>query len=222
MFDAEQQRMVLQKTLEIIDDGVTTSTRGVALLSLTDTDTRPLLTSYYTFGVALTDFDGAEIPTYTNTYYGINGIARVSHDILPTLKDTQTIITFQKFYNGDTFKYEFHSGNLRGLPEQTQNTTVAIYLTNYTGTVQIQGTLDNTPGTFANYATIETKTYTNFTGVDYANAVGIWSDVRVKWYPDKSDLYGLSNYYSPEMPGNPTPGVEYFPNGKVDKILCRN
>ena len=222
MFDAEQQRMVLQKTLDIVDDGVSTSTRGVALLELVETDTRNLDTSYYTFGVTLMDKDGANLPAYSNTYYGINGTVRLTHDLWPTLKDNQTIAAFQRYANETTNLYQFYTGNLRAYPDLTQTTTAAYYLNNFTGTVRVQGTLDNSPGTFANYVTLSEKTYDGYTGVDYANAEGNWNDVRVEWIPNASTLYGLHNYYSPQMPGNPTPGLDYWPNGKIDKVLYRS
>ena len=224
MFDAEQNRMVVQKTLEVIDNGVTTATRGLAVLSLTENDTRELHNGYYNFSVTLTDNDGSSIPAYSNTYYNIAGVARLTSELVPVLKDSLETAAFKYFANRDVEpnRYEFYSGNLRANPEMSQATTIAMYFTNYTGTVDVQATLDNAPSNFANYATLETKTYTNFTGVDYANAIGIWSDVRVKWYPDNSDLPNLLNFYSPEMPGNPTPGSAYYPNGKIDKVLVRS
>lgn len=222
MFDSEQQRMITQKTLDIIDDGVTTATKGLALLELTEDDTRGLDTSYYKFGITLTDYDGRNIPTYSNTYYDIHGSIKLTHDLWPVLKDSQAITSFQRFANEDTNLYEFNTGNLRSYPDLSQTTTAAYYLNNFTGTVKVQATLDNTPSTFANYVTVSEKTYSNFTGVDYANAEGNWSDVRVVWIPDASDLPGLHNFYSPEMPGNPTPGSAYYPNGKIDRVLVRS
>jgi len=224
MFDAEQQRMIVQKELEIIDNGVSTSTKGIALLTLSDNDIRGLSSSYYTFGITLADNDGHRLPVYSDTYYGINGTVRLTHDLFPTLKEGYVITNFQRYANEDEYasRYEFYSGNLRAFPDLTQTTTAAMYFDNFSGTVKIQGTLDDTPGTFANYVDLETKTYSNFTGVDYGNAIGSWSNVRVLWYPNNSDLYGLLNYYSPQMPGNPTPGIEHWPNGKIDKIIARS
>lgn len=222
MFDSEQQRMVLQKSVEVLDDGSTTATRGLALLTLTENDTRNLDTSYYTFGVTLTDNDGTDLPAYSNTYYGINGTVRLTHDLWPTLKDSGVVHVFQKYVNVANTRYDFYTGNLRAYPELTQTTTMAMYLDNFTGTVKIQASMENGPGTFANYVTLETKTYTGFNGVDYANAEGNWSDVRIIWIPDNWDIPDGQNYYSPQMPGNPTPGSDYWPNGKIDKILYRS
>jgi hypothetical protein len=224
MFDTEQQRMLIEKQLEVIDDGITTSTRGLALLSLNDSDIKNINSGYYTFGITLSDNDGQRLPVYSDTYYGINGTVVVSHNLYPTLKEGYVITDFQRFANEDedANRYEFYTGNLRSFPDQTQTTTAALYLNNFSGTVKIQGTLDDSPGTFANYVDLETKTYSNFTGVDYVNAIGNWSNVRVLWYPNNSSLFGLLNYYSPSMPGNPTPGSDYWPNGKIDKIICRS
>ncbi len=218
MFNANEQRLVLEKELEILDDGISTATRGIALLTLTENDTKSLSSGYYKFGITLTDSDGGNLPTYSNTYYSIDGTVHLTHDLYPTLKESQTVLSFQRFANEQTALYEFLTGNLRAYPELTQTTTAALYFDNFTGTVLIQATLDNSPGTFGNYVTLETRTYSGFTGVDYANAEGSWSDVRIKWIPDTDGTY---NYYSPQMPGNPTPGTAYYPNGKVDKVLYR-
>jgi len=222
MFDSVQQRLVVQKQLNILDDGVSTATRGLALLELTENDTRELETSYYSFGVTLSDRDGTNIPTYSNTYYDVHGSVNLTHDLWPTLKESINIAKFQHFANETTNQYEFYTGNIRSYPDLSQTTTAAYYLDNFTGTVKVQATLENTPGTFANYVTVSESTYTGFTGVDYANAVGNWANVRVVWIPDQSTLPGLRNYYTPLMPGNPTPGTAYYPNGKIDKVLVRS
>ena len=219
MFNANEQRLILQKQLEIIDDGATTATRGIALLTLTENDTRALSSGYYKFGVTLIDSDGSTLPSYSNTYYGIDGTVHLTHDLYPTLKESLSVEAFQRFANENTDLYEFYTGNLKAYPELTQTTTAAMYFDNFTGTVEIQATMDNSPSTFGNYVTLEIKTYTGFTGVDYANAVGSWNDVRIRWIPDTDGTY---NFYSPAMPGNPTPGSVYYPNGKIDKVLYRN
>jgi hypothetical protein len=220
MFDSTNNHLLVTKAVEITDDGISTATRGLALLTLSENDTRDLETTYYTFGITETDSDGANLPTYSNTYYGINGQLKLTADLFPTPKPTQSITAWQKYYNNGILKYEFHSGNLRAYPEFNPVTTVAMKMTGFKGTIILQGTLENNPGTFANYATLETITYTQATTATiYKNADGLWSDVRVKWIPDSD---GVTNYYSPQMPGNPTPGVEYFPNGKIDSIQYRS
>jgi len=220
MFDSINNNLLISKSIDILDDGVTTATRGLALLTLDENDTRELETTSYTFGITQVDEQGANLATYANTYYGINGTLQLTADLYPMPRPTVEITQWQKYYNQSNLKYDFYTGNLRSYPEQNQVTTVALYLKDFKGTIHIQGTLQNNPGTFANYADIAILTYTApATDVIYYNAVGSWSDVRVLWTPDSN---GASNYYSPQMPGNPTPGTEYFPCGKVDKIQYRS
>lgn len=219
MFDSTNNNLLVQKPIEITDDGVTTATRGLALLTLSENDTRNLETTYYNFGVTQTDSDGADLATFSNTYYGISGTLQLTADLYPMPKPTQEIVKWQKYYNQSQLKYNFYSGNLRSYPELNEITTVALHLNSFKGTVKIQGTLENNPGTFANYTDLATLTYSSATTeVVYQNAVGRWSDLRVVWVPDSD---GVTNYYSPAMPGNPTPGTENFPNGKIDKVQYR-
>jgi len=220
MYDSINNNLLITKAVEVTDDGISTSTKGLALLTLTENDLRDIDISHYNFGITETDHDGANLPTYSNVYYTVNGQARVTADLFPTPKPTQEITNWQKYYNSSELKYNFYTGNLRSYPEFNQITTVALNLNGFKGQILVQGTLENNPGTFANYTTLSTLTYTvATTATVYSNADGLWSDVRVKWIPDSD---GVTNYYSPHMPGNPTPGVEYFPNGKVDKIQYRS
>ena len=83
--------------------------------------------------------------------------------------------------------------------------TMAIYLTNFKGTVYIQGTLANIPG--FNYSTIDTKVYNGFDGIDYLNFNGIYTYVRVYYVPATA----------PGESTNDNPA--YY--GSLDKILYR-
>lgn len=184
MFDVINQRLLLEKELEVLD--VSTATRGVALLTFNESDTLDLDRSSYQYSVRLRDSDGTYLPTYSNTYYGTVGTLHLSQDIFPTLQDSITIDTFNITYNDDIQLYEHKSGNIYASPEYNGNTalhTLAMYMTNYKGTVTIQGTLDNTPGSNGNYGTIITKTYDRFTGIDPINFNGVYSYIRIVHVP---------------------------------------
>jgi hypothetical protein len=184
MFDAINQRLIVEKELEVLD--VSTATRGLALLTLTESDTLDLDRSSYQYSVKLQDTDGTYLPTYSNTYYGMNGTLHLSNDIYPVLKDSTVIDTFVKTYNDSIQKYEHKSGNIYASPEYNGNTalhTLAMYMTGYKGTVYIQGTLDNTPDSSGNYSTIATRTYTGFTGIDPVNFNGVYTYIRIVHVP---------------------------------------
>lgn len=189
MFDDTDQRLLIEKPVEILDDGVTRSLRGLGLVTLTENDTLHLESVYYKFAVKQLNDSGSFEPTYANTYYTVGGTIRLLHDVEPTLKPTVTVVDFQRYFNADLQRYEWYSGNIEAHPEFKNSSainTCAFYMSNYKGTVLIEGTLENVPGTFGNYALIDTRTYNNFSGIDYVNFTGIFTKIRVRYIPDKN------------------------------------
>lgn len=185
MFDAINQRLIVERPLEVLDTG-STSTKGLAVLTLTESDTIDLDKSSYKFSIKTLDSDGSYVPAYSDTYYGISGNLHLLNDVFPKLKDSVVIDTFVKTYNDEIQKYEHKSGNIYAEPEYNSNNalhTLALYLTNYRGTVYIQGTLDNSPGSSGNYSTIVTKIYNGTNGIDYVNFNGVYSYIRIVHVP---------------------------------------
>jgi len=210
MFDAVNQQLLIEKELEVIDEN-TTSTKGLALLTLTENDTIDLDRSSYQYSIKLLDSDGTYLPAYSNTYYGMNGTLHLTEDVYPTLQPSQEITSFLSSFNSDSQLYEHKSGNIYANPQFNGNNalhTVALYMTGYRGTVYIQGTLYNTPASFGRYATLETRTYNNFTGVDYINFNGVFSYLRIMHIPATA----------PGESQNDNPA--YY--GSFDKILYRS
>ena len=209
MYDVLNKRTVLEKSLEVIETN--TATRGLALLSLTESDTVDLDKSSYSFSIKQLDTDGTYTPTYANTYYGVAGTAYILDDVYPVLQPSEEITAFTKNLNGDTDLYEHKSGNIYAHPEYNANQalhTLAMYMTGYKGTVLIQGTLLNTPDSFGRYATIETRTYNGFTGIAYANFTGIFSYIRLMHIPATA----------PAESDNDNPSY----HGRFDKALYRS
>jgi hypothetical protein len=209
LFDAINRRLLLEKQLEVLD--VSTSTRGQALLTLTESDTLDLDRSSYQYTIKLQDVDGTYLPAYANTYYGMAGTLHLSNEVYPVLQDSTEISTFVKTYNDDIQLYEHKSGNIYASPEYNGNTalhTVAFYLSNYRGTIHVQGTLDNSPGSSGNYHTISSKTYNGSSGIDYLNFNGVYSYIRIMHVPAK----GVTD------PDNDNPA--YY--GSLDKVLYRS
>jgi hypothetical protein len=210
MFDAVNQRLIVEKNLQVLDQG-TTATRGIALLTLSESDTLDLDRSSYQYSVKLLDTDGSYTPAYSNTYYSMNGTLHLSNDIFPVLTDSTTVTTFNPIWNDDTKLYENFSGNLYASPEYNGNTalhTVAFYLTAYKGTIIVEGTLDNTPGSSNNYAPLVSTTYNGETGVQYVNFNGVFTYIRIKHIPAKGPLA--------------TDNQDTSYSGTLDKVLYRS
>lgn len=185
MFDAINRRLMLEKPLEVIDQN-TTSTRGMALLTLTENDTLDLDKSSYQFTVKVLDNDGTYSPAYSNTYYGMAGTLHLTDEVYPVLQPSQEVNAFERSYNAETQLYEHKSGNTYAYPEYNGNTalhTIALYMTGYKGTVYVQATLNNTPASFGRYITIQELTYNGFSGIDYLNFNGVFTYIRVMFVP---------------------------------------
>lgn len=210
MYDALNQRLLIEKPLTVLDSA-TTATKGLALLTLNESDTLDLDRSSYTFSIKLLEEDGTYSPTYSNTYYGMTGNIHLLNDVYPVLQDSVVVQNFVKTYNDSTQKYEHKSGNIDAHPEFNGNNalhTVALYMTNYKGTVYVEGTLDNSPGTSGNFAPIVSKTFDGTTSLAYLNFNGIFSYIRIVHIPAKG----------PTDPDNDNPA--YY--GSFDKALYRS
>lgn len=213
LFDPINQRNLVEKNVTIIDDGVTLAKRGLGEVVFTESDLNACESVQYKFFVKKQDVDGSYIPAYANTYYGVAGTLEIKHDVYPTLLPSQEVTKFSMYYNPnqEAMWYEYYTGNLNARPEYKSNTTlhtVAAYMTNYKGKILIEGTLENDPVTFGNYAIINQYTYNGFTGIDYYNFNGIFSKVRVRYIPEKNPT---------TLENNDTVYA-----GKVDKILYRS
>ena len=236
MFSADNVMPFNPKLLEVIDDGVTTATRGLAVLTLDESDTVDLSPQTFTFGITALDADGTYTPTYSNTYYGINGTAEIRDDVQPFLTESTEVTAFS--WQRDTPVdregipqlnwWTFAGPDMVTNPAFNTNNglqTLQFYLNNFKGHIDIYGTLQNNPSGNGNandpYALLDTIKYNrNFTGIDYVNVVGNYTNLKVKYVPD-GDVMGV-NWYGTSVPGNPVPGQPYWPNGKLDKVLFRS
>jgi hypothetical protein len=66
-------------------------------------------------------------------------------------------------------------------------------MTKFKGRVLVEGTLENSPGTYSYFATLGTKTYFNYTGVGYVNFNGLFSYIRVRYIPDTNPTTGQND-----------------------------
>lgn len=213
MFDATNRRLLLTKSLRVLDDNATLALRGLAELTINPGDTIDLANGSYTYSVTYKDADdNLMVPAYSNTYYGMNGTLHLTSDIYPVLQPSQEVTAFLSRMNNVSHRYEWFSGNLYANPEYNSNNsalqTIALYMTGYRGTVTIQGTLSNQPDSTGFYHTIEELSYDGFSGIDYTNFNGIYTYIRI--------------IYTPAVkPGDSTnDNPDYY--GSLDKVLYRS
>ena len=214
VIDPVDKTLAISKTISILDNNSTTTNvlKGMAEVVFLENELSALETKTYNFSIVGVADDGTAAPAYTNTYYGVSGTLSLKDEVYPVLKPSTEVKSFQAMLNTSTSKWEKSTGNIRLYPESISNSglhTVAFYLNAYRGTIFVEGTLENTPGYYGNYATLSTKTYTTaFSGVDYITFNGVFTNIRVRWIPASNPVTGLNN------------DVVY--SGTIDKVLVRN
>ena len=134
--DIENGETVLSRPMT-----VTNATRGEAEIDITQSDLYSIAEGFYNFTVYTVDSSQVRSAVYTDRAGDISGTVEVKNSGLPKTRATQTADTFSL---RNTYYY---SNNLSGSTTQNltaSNHTLAVYTTNFTGKVQIEGNLDNT------------------------------------------------------------------------------
>ena len=192
VIDTESKKSVITKTLTILDDGSTVSTKGDASCTITEGDLLPLDAKFYNFAVREVKSDGSREVTYSDTGYAAAGTIELLDGAYPEFLPSTSITAFTE--SGGIFT----SGSIDGRPGINNNKalhTIAIYPQAFSGTVTVQGTMSSTPDN-DDFVDITTTTLSSASTPSTLNFTGVFQNVRFKY--------------------EKTSG-----NGKIDKILYR-
>ena len=177
MIDSESKKAVITKTLTILDDGSTVSTKGDASCTITEGDLLPLDAKFYNFAVREVKSDGSREVTYSDTGYAAAGTIEILDGAYPEFVPSTSITTFT--LSGETFT----SSAITARPGINNNSalhTIAIYPQNFSGTVTVQGTMVSTEPEEDDYFTITTTTLSSSSAVSSLNFNGVFQNVRFK------------------------------------------
>ena len=175
VIDTESKISVLTKTLTILDDGSTVSTKGDASCTITEGDLLELDAKFYNFSVKEVKSDGSREVTYANTGYAAAGTIELLDGAYPEFTDSTSVSAFT--LSGDTFT----SSAIDGKPGINNNQalhTIAIYPNNFSGTLKVEGTMVSTSPTDNDYFTITTSTLSSASSVSSLNFTGVFQNVR--------------------------------------------
>ena len=175
VIDTESKISVLTKTLTILDDGSTVSTKGDASCTITEGDLLELNAKFYNFSVKEVKSDGSREVTYANTGYAAAGTIELLDGAYPEFTDSTSVSAFT--LSGDTFT----SSAIDGKPGINNNQalhTIAIYPNNFSGTLKVEGTMVSTAPTDNDYFTITTSTLSSASSVSSLNFTGVFQNVR--------------------------------------------
>jgi hypothetical protein len=237
LLDNEGKQYVLNqsKLLDIVEHTVTTGTstvvvsKGIATVTFDPFDTVDLQAANYKFVIKRDNGDGTYTPAYSNTYYGITGDLEVVSDGFPIGYPLQTIdmktLETGKEYDRTfgSMGFVFRTGWLRPVVRATStatNSTAAITLAGFVGTITVEGTLDNSPSPAgqANAQSFVITTYTTATATTEIINIDCGSGytaLRFKVKPAPGPMG--TNYYPTGYPvGSQT---NKFPSGFIDNII---
>jgi len=177
LIDSESKKAVLTKTLSILDDGSTVSTKGDASCTITEGNLLELDAKFYNFSVREVKSDGSREVTYADTGYAAAGTVELLDSAYPQFVPSTSISAFT--LSSDTFT----SGDIDSKPGINSNQalhTIAIYPKNFSGTLNVEGTMVSTSPTDDDYFTITTTALTSASDVSTLNFTGVFQNVRFK------------------------------------------
>ena len=194
LIDSESKKAVITKTLTILDDGSTVSTKGDASCTITEGDLLPLDAKFYNFSVREVKSDNSREITYADTGYAAAGTVEILDGAYPEFVPSTNVSTFT---SGGPLA--FVSGNIDARPGINNNKalhTIAVYTQNFSGTLRVQGTMSASPSdsdffdiTMDGEASAS-NSFTDSTTVTNFNFTGVYHSVRFAWGND-TDNTGL-------------------------------
>lgn len=192
MIDSETKKSVLTKTLTILDDGSTVSTKGDASCTITEGDLLPLDAKFYNFAVREVKSDGSREVTYSDTGYAAAGTIELLDGAYPEFVASTIVSSFTA--SGGPLTYT--SGSIDARPGINNNKalhTIAVYTKNFSGTLRVQGTMSASPGSSDWFditmdgAGSTANTFSSSTTVTNYNFYGVYHSVRFSWGNDSGN-----------------------------------
>ena len=175
LIDTQSKKSVLTKTLTVLDDGSTVSTKGDASCTILEGDLLDLDAKFYNFSVREVKSDGSREVTYADTGYAAAGTVELLDGGYPQFVPSTSVSAFTLSDN------VFTSSAVDGKPGINNNQalhTIAIYPNNFSGKVKVQGTMVSSTITDNDYFTITTTNLTSASSVTTLNFTGVFQNVR--------------------------------------------
>ena len=192
MIDSESKKAVITKTLTILDDGSTVSTKGDASCTITEGDLLPLDAKFYNFAVREVKSDGSREITYSDTGYAAAGTVELLDGAYPEFLPSTSVSSFTAVGGPLTHT----SGSIDARPGINNNKalhTIAVYTKNFSGALRVQGTMSATPSN-SDYFDITMEgagstanTFSSSTTVTNFNFTGVYHSVRFSWGNDSGN-----------------------------------
>lgn len=184
-----------------VGDSTSYTNKGLFKVTVTENDLLNVKDQYLSYNIYLVDFDGTNVLTYANEWFGMNGVIKVSGQAFPGPAVAHNVSTFTENLGlSNVDDSVWISETITAEPAINGNEalhTAVVYTSNYTGTVIVQATLDNQITTGTVWSDISTLTFTG-------------SETE----PTPVNFNGVFTYLRFKTSANPA--------GTITKILVRN
>ena len=172
--------------------------RGLIQVNLKRTDTAGWPSGFYRYFVTIVNEDGTENPLYVDQNRSAVGYLEVRADHLPRPAPSYTVVS------SDFIPTSATCGLSQAYPGSTnysyfqRTVTIALYMSNFSGEIVVQGSLDDTPEQDSNnwfnldmervnQDSPEVLDFSNFTGIATYNNQGNYQWLRVSYCKDVSN-----------------------------------
>jgi hypothetical protein len=178
--------------------------KGVAYITIDSVDLNDLTVGGFNYSVLMITGEGETKIVYADDNYNAQGQARLSDGVYPIFQESLKPNLGPFYNNTENSRYGYSIGNvvysdiltvIDRVKSRAVSQTVQYYLTNFSGIIEVQGSLSATLSEMpSDWFTIQQSTLSEETGNIYSNFQGKFGLVRFKITTD---------------------------NGSVDKILYR-
>jgi len=195
----DNKQLLVQKDFTLIPDDSTRKIKGRAYVTLTAAELEDLQEGHYQYSIlqeerqviSETEYQvTSRTPLYVDSQYGVNGTIEIVNDALGSVSTSTVINKFaytNPFTTGDTTGKFYISSIIDAQP--TLGTahsihTFQLYFNNYSGSLTIEGSLDEQGATPKNWTTvIPSIDFTSQTDSIYKNIIGKYNWFRIKHIP---------------------------------------
>ena len=183
----ENQNMIIEHDGVNLQEGDSSSytKKGLFKVTITENDLLNVKEQYLSYSIYLVDYDNTKVLTYSNEYFGMQGIIKVSGDAFPGPAASYDVTTFS--LENDSYVSETLDAQ-PGINGNEALHTAVVYTNNYVGEVVVQGTLDNQVTGTTSWADILTVSFTGAeTDPKPINFNGVFSHLRFKATSNPAD-----------------------------------
>lgn len=168
--DSYTKQEKLSRTLNIENASI-----GMLATIITEEDLNSLDATRYHYGIRMVDSNGLQYPIYVDDNYSAAGVIEIHNNAYPG--PVQAVQPTIGAYNSGVA----YTSVVEVAPSANGNNTAAYYLTGFSGTVTVQGYLENSGSVSeTDYIDIASNTYNNQSGVVYTNFIGLFLGIRFK------------------------------------------